>query len=99
VLDNDDHMRTVAAMVEVGPIPAIHGVVRWRLVDLAQWILEEYRISVTKQILRHELRALGYRKLSARPRHHAQDEAAAALFKKISQPSWKPSRRKRAASR
>ena len=66
-------------MVEEGPKPAIHGVVRWRLIDLAQWIFEEYRISVSKQILSRELRSLGYRKLSARPRHHAQDEAAARL--------------------
>src|ERR1700730_17077436 len=95
----DDHRHVLAAMVEAGPIPAIHGVVRWRLIDLAQWIFEEYRISVRKQILSRELRAMGYRKLSARPRHHARDEAAAALFKKTSQPSWKPSRRKRAASR
>ena len=95
----DDPRHVLAAMVEAGPIPAIHGVVRWRLIDLAQWIFEEYRISVTKQILSRELRAMGYRKLSARPRHHARDEAAAALFKKTSQPSWKPSRRKRAASR
>ena len=94
----DDHRHVLAAMVEAGPIPAIHGVVRWRLIDLAQWIFEEYRISVTKQILSRELCAMGYRKLSARPRHHARDEAAAAL-KKTSQPSWKPSRRKRAASR
>jgi hypothetical protein len=75
---SDDHRRALAAMVEAGPIPAIHGVVRWRLVDLAQWIFEEYRISVTKQILSREQRVMGYRKLSARPRHHAQDEAAAA---------------------
>jgi hypothetical protein len=25
-------------MIESGPIPAVHGVVRWRLIDLAQWI-------------------------------------------------------------
>jgi len=31
-------------MIESGPIPAIHGVVRWRLIDLAQWIYEEFRI-------------------------------------------------------
>ena len=30
---------------------------------------------------------MGYRKLSARPRHHAQDEQAAADFKKTSPPS------------
>jgi len=33
-------------MIESGPIPAAHGVVRWRLVDLCQWIWEEFRISV-----------------------------------------------------
>jgi hypothetical protein len=32
--------------------------------------------------LSRELRALSYRKLSARPRHHAHDEAAAVAFKK-----------------
>jgi hypothetical protein len=69
-------------MVEAGPTPEVHGVVRWRLIDLAQWVFDEYRISVTKQILSRELRALGYRKLSARPRHHEYDEAAVAAFKK-----------------
>jgi hypothetical protein len=27
--------------IESGPIPAVQGVVRWRLIDLAQWIFEE----------------------------------------------------------
>ena len=95
----DEHRRALIQMVEEGPNPAIHGVVRWRLIDLAQWIFEEYRISVSKQILSRELRSLGYRKLSARPRHHAQDEAVAAVFKKISLPSWRLLPRRRAASR
>ena len=69
----DEHRRALGQMIETGPTSAIHGVVRWRLIDLAQWIYEEYAISVTKQILSRELRALGYRKLSARPRHHARD--------------------------
>src|SRR5262245_5856598 len=55
-------------MIESGPIPAVHGVVRWWLIDLAQWIFEEFRITVAKQTLSRELRAMGYRKLSARPR-------------------------------
>jgi transposase len=33
------HRRALATMIETGPIPAAHGVVRWRLVDLAQWNL------------------------------------------------------------
>src|SRR4051795_4297134 len=58
----------LAAMVESGPMPAIHGVVRWRLKDLAMWVWEEFRVSVSETTLSRILRALGYRKLSARPR-------------------------------
>jgi hypothetical protein len=34
------------------------------------------------------MRALGFRKLSARPRHHGQKDDAIADFKKASQASW-----------
>jgi transposase len=84
---DDAQRRALVAMVEAGPTPAIHEVVRWRLIDLAQWVFDEYGLSVTKQILSRELRALGYRKLSARPRHHEHDEAAVAAFKKKSRTS------------
>jgi transposase len=91
--------RALVEMVESGPSPAIHGVVRWRLVDLAQWMWEEFAISVSRQTLGRELRALGYTKLSARPRHHAQDGEAMETFKKNSPPSWrKSSAGRRAAS-
>jgi len=53
---------------------------RWRIVDLMQWLWEEFRLSVSQQTMSRELRALGFRKLSARPRHHAKDEAAASAF-------------------
>ena len=75
-----------------GPIPAIHGVVRWRLIDLIQWLWEEFRITISKQTLSRELRAMDYRKLSARPRHHAKNEAAVSAFKKTSPPVWRRSR-------
>ena len=35
---NDEQRAQLATVVEAGPIPAAHGVVRWRLADLAQWI-------------------------------------------------------------
>src|SRR3984893_4916656 len=38
-------------VVEDGPIPALHGVVRWRLIDLAQWLFEEFRVSISKPTL------------------------------------------------
>jgi Winged helix-turn helix len=60
----------------------VHGVVRWRIVDLCQWIYEEFRVVVAKQTLSRELRAMGYRKLSARPRDHEQAEGAIEDFKK-----------------
>ena len=65
-----------------GPIPAVHGVVRWRLVDLCQWMFEEFRVAVSTQTMSRELRAMDYRKLSARPRHHAQAANAIEDFKK-----------------
>ena len=66
--------------MEQGPIPAVHGVVRWRLIDLVQWGFDEFHIPISKQTMSRELRALGYRKLSARPRHHAKSEAAVVAF-------------------
>jgi hypothetical protein len=86
-------------MIESGPIPAVHGVVRWRLIDLAQWIFEEFRIAIAKQTLSRELRAMGYRKLSARPRHYAQAAGAIEDFKKASPRAWTQSHvRRRSAS-
>lgn len=95
---SDAHRRALIAMIEAGPIAAVHGVVRWRLIDLAQWLYDEHGVSVSKQILSRELRKMGYRKLSARPRHHEKSAAAAEAFKKASPPSWRRSRPTLAAS-
>ena len=89
------HRAALAAAIESGPTPAIHAVVRWRLVDLAQMLWEEFRVSVSKQTLSRELRAMGYRKLSARPRHHAQADGAIETFKKTFPPRWQASRARR----
>ena len=92
---NDTHRAALAGLIETGPMPAIHGVVRWRLIDLMQWIFEEFRITIAMQTLSRELRAMGYRKLSARPRHHGQAEGAIEEFKKNCPPVWKKLRAKR----
>jgi transposase len=89
------HRQAIVRIIESGPIPAVHGVVRWRLIDLAQWIFEEFRITIAKQTLSRELRTMGYRKLSARPRHHAQAEGAIENFKKVSPRVWRQSREKK----
>ena len=94
-----EHRVALGALIEAGPTPAIHGVVRWRLIDLCQWLWEEFRVSIAKPTLSRELRAMGYRKLSARPRHHAQAEGAVEDFKKTSPPAWKRLPAKRVLSR
>ena len=98
---NEAQRRELARMVESGPIPAIHGVVRWRLIDLMQWIWEEFQIPLSKQTLSRVLRAMGYRKLSARPRHYAQAEGVIEDFKKTSPCVWRQShvRRRSTATR
>jgi transposase len=63
-------------------------VVRWRLADLAHWIWEEFGISLSETTVGRELRALGYRKISARPRHFAQNELAIDASKKGCRPNW-----------
>ena len=90
---NDEQRQALAAIVEKGPIPAIHGVVRWRRRDLAHWLFEEFRIEVDETTVGRELKAMGFAKLSARPRHHTQNEFELDVFKKSFQPSWRQSRR------
>jgi transposase len=94
----DAHRSALMARIDDGPIPSVHGVVRWRLVDLIEWLWEEFRVPISKQTLSREVRALGYRKLSARPRHHAKSEAEVSAFKKSFPPVWRRSPRRQAAS-
>ena len=84
----NEHRTALAAVIEEGPTPAIHGVVRWRVVDLVQWLWDEFQVMVSEQTMSRELRAMGYRKLSARPRHHAQASGAIEAFKKVSPRVW-----------
>ncbi len=81
----------LAKAVEAGPEPWRDGVVRWRRIDFAQWLWEEVGVSVSEATVGRELRALGFRKLSARPRHYAQDPEAAEAFKKVSRSAWRRS--------
>ena len=92
---NAEQRAALQRIVEAGPNPAVDGVVRWRLIDLAQWVSAEFGISISKQTLSRMLRDLGYCKLTARPRHHAQDPAAPEAFKKTSPRVWRRSRNMR----
>jgi hypothetical protein len=55
---------------------------------LALWLFQEFRVSLEDSSVGRELRALGFVKISARPRHKGQNEFAVSDFKKTSPPSW-----------
>ena len=84
-----DHHRRAA--IATGPIPAVHGVGRWCIIDLMQWLWDEFEVSISKQALGHELRTMGYRKLSARPRRRGQRTDDIAVFIKGSPAVWRKS--------
>ena len=70
--------------------------VRWRVVDLVQWLSDDFRVAVSKQTLSRGLRQMGYRRLSARPRDHAQAAGAIDALKKVFPRVWTRSDARRA---
>ena len=50
---DDAQRERLRQVVDDGPIPAIHGVVRWRLIDLMAWVFEEFRIPPPKLPVTH----------------------------------------------
>jgi transposase len=94
---NDAHRSALAPVIESGPTPAVRGVVRWRIVDLCQWAHLEFGVSLSEQTMSRELHAMNYRKLTARPRHHAQAEGVIEDFKKTSTRAWRRSPKTKAS--
>ena len=76
----------IAQLVETGPDRAVHGVVRWRRVDLQGVILERFGVAYHERTVGKLLKALGFSHMSARPRHPAQDARTIEVFKKTSPP-------------
>jgi transposase len=75
----------LASWVEAGPDPAVDGVVRWRRQDLRARIAARFGVEVHERTVGKYLAALGYRRLSVRPRHPKTDPEAQGRFKKASQ--------------
>lgn len=74
----------LAGWVEAGPDPARDGVVRWRRKDLQRRIATEFGVELHERSVGKQLAALGFRRLSVRPRHPKSDPEAQAAFKKTS---------------
>lgn len=77
----------IAKLIETGPDLAVHGVVRWRRIDLKGEIKTRFGVDMAEQTVGALLRRLGFRKISARPAHPQGDEDAREKFKKTS-PIW-----------
>src|ERR1700759_3041783 len=86
-----EHRAFLARIVDEGPIPAVHGVVRWRACDLIMQLHEEFGISVSDDTVYRALKDLGFSHVSARPRAYKQDGEAIEAFKKTSEPAWRKS--------
>ncbi len=74
----------LARLVEAGPDRAVHGIVRWRRIDLQRLIGERFGVTYHERTVGKILHKLGFSHISARPRHPAQDERIVAEFKKTS---------------
>jgi transposase len=74
----------IAQLVETGPDRAVHGVVRWRRIDLKRVIAERFGIAYHERTVGKLLEALGFSHVSGRPRHPAQDAGTIEAFKKTS---------------
>ena len=81
-----DQQAELARLVEIGPDRAVHGVVRWRRIDLKDLIAERFGVAYHERTVGKILHRLGFSHISARPRHPAQDERIMAAFKKTSRP-------------
>ena len=80
-LDNE-HKAFLARIVDEGPIPAIHGVVRWRACDLIMRLHDEFGLSVSDDTIYRALKDLNFSHVSARPKAYNQDAEAMEAFKK-----------------
>ena len=86
---SSSQMREVAELVRQGPDPAVHGVVRWRRIDLSRLIEQRYGVTLAERSVGDLLRRLGFRQMSVRPRCPEQDVAAQEAHKKTSR-TWSP---------
>jgi|SRR4051812_20687876 transposase len=82
---SSEQQAELARMVETGPDRAVHGVVRWRRIDLQRVIAERFGVTYHERTVGKVLKQLGFSHMSARPRHPAQDGQTVAAFKKTSQ--------------
>lgn len=71
-------------LVIEGPDPAVHGVVRWRCIDLCGVVAERFTVTVHERTIGKWLHKLDLTRLQPRPFHPKKDATAQEAFKKTS---------------
>lgn len=74
----------LAAIIEAGPDRVEDWVVRWRRVDLRDWVERRFGVAYHERMVSNLLHELGFSRISARPRHPAQVRATIEAHKKTS---------------
>jgi putative transposase len=80
---SDEHKAFLSRIVDQGPIPAVHGVVRWRACDLIMRLHEKFGLSVSDDTVYRALKELGFSHVSARPRAYKQSTDQLRRSKKL----------------
>ena len=79
-----EQLAELAVIVETGPDRAVHGVVRWRRIDLKTVIEHRFGVAYHERTIGKILKVLGFSHISARPKHPGQSAAIMDAFKKTS---------------
>lgn len=78
----DSQRAELKELVIAGPDPDIHGVVRWRCVDLQAELVRRFHVKVHTSTIAKWLHQFDLTRLQPRPRHPRQDPQAQEIFKK-----------------
>lgn len=77
-------MTELREVVIAGPDPKVHGVIRWRCIDLCAEVTRRFAVTVPERTMGKWLGKLGLTRLQPRPYHPKKDAAAQEAFKKTS---------------
>jgi transposase len=79
-----EQMNALRDVVIAGPDHAVHGVIRWRCVDLRAEVKRRFEVSVHESTIGKWLAEMRLTRLQPRPYHPRKDAEAEAVFKKVS---------------
>jgi transposase len=77
-------MAELREVVIAGPDPKVHGIIRWRCIDLCAEVTRRFTVTVPERTMGKWLGKLGLTRLQPRPYHPKKDAAAQEAFKKTS---------------